>query len=127
MKNFKFSHLFLGILLLFTLFVSAQYFQAHAENPDSNKEVILNIDGIGCITCEWTIEEKLKGLAGVEEADVSSKKVTWWNPFSAREGKASITYDANSVTVEQLIETIEKSSDAVYSYTASVLSQPTNK
>jgi len=115
--------LFIGVFILFTLFMGGQYFEAQAADGVQEKTLVLRVDGIGCITCEWNIEGALNKLPGVNDADITSKKVTWWNPFSKKEGKAFITYDANTVTIEQLIETIEKSSDAIYTYTASVLSE----
>ncbi len=122
MKNSKFIRFSIGLLLLLAFFTGGQH-ETHAERPGEGKTITLNIEGIGCITCEWAIEGKLKDLPGVKTADVSSKKTRWWNPFSSREGKAFITYDEETVTVEQLIETIEKSSDAVYTYTAFLLRQ----
>lgn len=121
MKASNLLYISIGMVLSLTLLVGGQYFKAWAEGDTEYKEIVLKVDGLGCVTCEWDIEGKLNELAGVKEADVTSKKVTWWNPFSAREGKAFITYDTSAVTVNQLIETIEKSSDAVYTYTASIL------
>ncbi len=113
----------MGVFILFALLMGGQCFEAQAADGVQEKTLVLRVDGIGCITCEWNIEGNLNKLSGVNDADITSKRVTWWNPFSKKEGKAFITYDANTVTIEQLIGVIEKSSDAIYTYRASVLSE----
>lgn len=126
----SFNYLALSLCLLFSgLFLFASFTQdLRAEETLSNEQVLLKVDGIGCVTCRWAIEGKLKEIPGVKEADVTSRRLTWWNPFSKTEGKARITYEAGAVTVDQLIETIEGASDAVYTYKASLFpEQPEHK
>ncbi|VAX31258.1 hypothetical protein MNBD_NITROSPIRAE01-438 [hydrothermal vent metagenome] len=123
MKNFKFRKLIAGFLFFFVLLMGGQRLETQATEGVQDKVIVLRVDGLGCITCEWNIEGKLDALPGVKESDLTSKRITWWNPFSEKEGKAVITYDGTKVTVEQLIETIEQSSDAVYTYSASVLTE----
>lgn len=57
----------------------------------------LRIGGMTCVSCQNKIERKLRDTAGVEKAAVS---------FSA--GTAVVTYDANIIPLEGIIEVIEK-------------------
>ncbi|GEM_PF-875879 len=98
-----------------------------AEQALQHEQVLLKVDGISCITCRWNIQGKLRKVPGVQSAEVTSKRLTWWNPFSKTEGKARITYEAGAVTVDQLIEVIEGASDAVYTYKAYLLSEQAEK
>jgi len=58
---------------------------------------VLQIEGMACTSCEMRIENALKKLNGVIEAKAI---------FSS--SNVYITYDANIVSLEQIIETIEK-------------------
>ncbi len=58
---------------------------------------VLQIDGMTCTSCEMRIENALKKLDGVLEAKVI---------FSS--SNVYITYDANAIGLEQIIQTIEK-------------------
>jgi len=105
--------LFSSIFLFASLPIEVQ-----AEEALQHEQVLLKVDGIACFTCRWDIKDKLMKVPGVKSAEVTSKRLTWWNPFSKTEGKALITYEAGAVTVNLLIEAIEGASDAVYSYKA---------
>jgi len=61
------------------------------------KRKVLQIEGMSCASCEMRIENALKKLDGVMEAKAI---------FSS--SNVYITYDANTVGLEQIIETIEK-------------------
>ncbi|HHW01040.1 MAG TPA: heavy metal transporter [Clostridiaceae bacterium] len=58
---------------------------------------VLQIEGMSCTSCEMRIENTLKKLDGVVEAKAI---------FSS--SNVYVTYDANTVALEQIIETIEK-------------------
>jgi sulfite exporter TauE/SafE/copper chaperone CopZ/plastocyanin domain-containing protein len=57
----------------------------------------IRIGGMTCINCQDRIEKKLKSTVGVEDATVS---------FSA--GTATVTYNADVITFNEITETIEK-------------------
>ncbi|MFQ5589111.1 MAG: heavy-metal-associated domain-containing protein [Nitrospiria bacterium] len=100
---------------------------ARAEASAQYEEVLLKVDGIACFTCRWAIAGRLQEIPGVKAAKVTSRRLTWWNPFSKSEGRARITYEAGAVTVDQLIAAIEGASDAVYTYKASLFPEPARK
>ncbi len=101
--------------------------EVQAEEALQHEQVLLKVDGMACFTCRWDIKGKLMKVPGVKSAEVTSKRLTWWNPFSKTEGKALITYEAGAVTVDQLIEAIAGASDAVYSYKASLFPEQPEK
>lgn len=115
---------FLGIVSVLVFSPTASHSKAIASERHAETEQLeLKIDGMTCFTCRWDIKRKLMKVPGVTSALVTSKQLTWWNPFSKSEGKALIIYKAGTVTTDQLIEVIEGESDAVYTYKASVLSE----
>lgn len=114
--------LFSGIFLFASLPKEIQ-----AKEALQHEQVLLKVDGMSCFTCRWDIKGKLMKVPGVKSAEVTSKRLIWWNPFSKTEGKALITYEAGAVTIDQLIETIEGTSDAVYSYKASLFPEQPEK
>ncbi|NOY84759.1 MAG: hypothetical protein GXO96_08060 [Nitrospirae bacterium] len=124
---------FLGIVSVLVFSPTASHSKAiaseshaeteQAEEPLQHEQVLLKVDGMTCFTCRWDIKRKLMKVPGVTSAQITSKQLTWWNPFSKSEGKALIIYEAGTVTTDQLIEVIEGESDAVYTYKASVLSE----
>lgn len=62
------------------------------------------IDGMTCaIGCAATIESKLAGLDGVQEAKVDFEKKT-----------ATVSFDAAKQTPEKLVETVEHIADGAY-------------
>ncbi|MEL1244841.1 heavy-metal-associated domain-containing protein [Flavobacterium sp. DGU11] len=62
------------------------------------------IDGMTCPEgCAATIEKKLAGLDGVEDAKVDFEKKT-----------ATVSFDAAKQTPEKLVETVEKIADGAY-------------
>jgi mercuric ion transport protein len=58
-------------------------------------EVNFIVEGLGCASCARSIESKLKGLRGVEQATVSYKT-----------GKAEIRFDPGTVTVQDIEKAI---------------------
>ncbi len=56
----------------------------------------LKIDGMTCVNCENRIERKLKNTEGVTEAKASFSK-----------GTATVTFDPQAVTMEEITEAIE--------------------
>jgi sulfite exporter TauE/SafE/copper chaperone CopZ len=61
------------------------------------KTARLRIGGMTCVSCQNKIERKLRGTAGVRKAEVS---------YSA--GSAFVTYDADAVSLKDIIARIEK-------------------
>jgi uncharacterized protein len=58
---------------------------------------VLNIEGMTCINCQMRIEDSLKKMVGVKEAEVSYSNST-----------AKVTYDPKITSLEKIIETIEE-------------------
>jgi len=56
----------------------------------------LHINGMTCANCSSRIEKKLRSISGVQNADVSHSL-----------GKASVTYDANTVSLAELIAAVD--------------------
>lgn len=61
------------------------------------KKVILNVEGMTCPMCPLMVKTAVKNLEGVIEVDVNYK-----------EAKAVVSYQEGKVTVEQIINAIEK-------------------
>lgn len=114
----------LSLLVLFTgsLLLGGLQGEVLAEDAVPHEKIAFSIEGMTCSSCTKKVKKALMNLPGVEEADVTLKRETWWNPWSATEGKAVVGFDPKAVAVDQLIEIIERSSDAMYTYTASLLS-----
>lgn len=77
---------------------------------------ILQIDGMTCTSCEMRIENTLKKLDGVVEVKAI---------FSS--SNVYITYDANVIRLEQIIETVEKLDYQVKNKTGEKVTPATNK
>jgi len=58
-------------------------------------QVVLPVEGMTCVTCEWSIEKALGKLEGVIEAKASSS-----------EQKVLVRYEPGNVTFEQMIEAV---------------------
>jgi len=121
MKHFNIISLSLLILFSGSLFVGGLPGKVLAEDATEYEKMTLRIDGMTCSSCTKKVKKALISMPGVKEADVTLERKTWWNPWSAAEGKAVVGYESGSVTVDQLIEIIEQSSNAMYTYTASLL------
>ena len=61
------------------------------------KRIVLAIDGMTCINCQNRIEQELKDMAGISTAQVS---------YST--GQAEIEFDSGILTLDCIIETIQK-------------------
>ena len=72
-----------------------------------DKRVSLSLSGMHCASCAGIIERSLKKVAGVKQANVN---------FAAE--KASVIFDENQATIENLIEAIKKAG-----YTASLVNE----
>jgi copper chaperone CopZ len=65
---------------------------AHAaENQTAN----LALEGLTCAACKFAVKAALKSLDGVEQVDVSYE-----------ERKATVVYDPEAVTPQQLVEAV---------------------
>lgn len=81
----------LGIFLL-SITLSDDVLSAES----SVKEIILKVGGMTCASCPAMIKTTLKKLDGIVSADVSFK-----------EAKATVKYQEEKITVEQMIKVIE--------------------
>jgi len=59
------------------------------------EQVVLPVEGMTCVTCEWGIEKALGKLEGVVEAKASSSQ-----------HKVLVRYEAGRVSLEQMVEAI---------------------
>ncbi|GBE36129.1 mercuric transport protein periplasmic component precursor [bacterium BMS3Bbin07] len=84
-------------ILVFLL--SSVVYTGYAWSAQGNlKKVTLKIEGMRCITCPATIKAALKRLPGVINVAVSYKEKT-----------ATVQYEKDKVTVEQMIKAIKNS------------------
>lgn len=60
-------------------------------------QVVLPVKGMTCVTCEWAVQKALGKLEGVVEAQAS-----------ASEQRVLVRYEPGSVTLEQMIEAVDK-------------------
>lgn len=84
-----------------------------AEMDQKNiEQVILKVEGMECKSCVKNIRKALLRVPGVISADVQFK-----------EGRAAVAYEKGTVGEEQLVKAVESASDAMYTYTASVVAR----
>lgn len=67
---------------------------AHAAG---NQSVDLALEGLYCASCKFAVKAALKSLDGVEQVDVSYE-----------ERRATVVYDPEKVTPQQLVEAVNK-------------------
>ncbi len=72
---------------------SATMASAPALIENSLQDVVLEVEGMTCVSCNITVSKALTNLDGVEEA-----QVTFEPP------KAVVTYDPSRVSIEQMVE-----------------------
>ena len=72
---------------------SATTASAPALIENSLRDVVLEVEGMTCVSCNITVSKALTNLDGVEEA-----QVTFEPP------KAVVTYDPSRVSIEQMVE-----------------------
>jgi copper chaperone CopZ len=70
--------------------------QASSGSSGELAQVVLPVEGMTCVTCEWGIEKALGGLEGVAEAKAS-----------ASESKVLVRYEPGKVTLERMIEAVD--------------------
>ena len=70
--------------------------QAASSSSGEMAQVVLSVEGMTCVTCEWGIEKALGKLDGVIEAKASSS-----------EHKVLVRYASGEVTFEQMIEAVD--------------------
>jgi len=111
-----FSLLFLGPAGLQTDSLSLA-----AEAQDIQK-ITLKIEGMDCSACVKDIRSALLNVPGVKAADVKVKK-RWlfFNDFS--DARAVVEFEQGKTTIEALVKAIEKASNAIFTYRASVILQ----
>ncbi len=68
-----------------------------AQMPAGQRTVAIPVDGMVCFTCEVSVESSLRGLDGVQAAKASAKQ-----------GSVAVTYDPQRLTVEKLVEAINR-------------------
>ena len=115
----------LSLFILFAGFLLIGHLQgeAIAEGSAQYEQITLRIDGMTCSSCIKKVKKALLNVPGVKEADVTLEKKPWWDLWSAREGQAVVEFESEAVAVDQLIEVVERSSNAMYTYTASLMSK----
>ena len=59
--------------------------------------VMIPVEGMTCVTCEWTVESSLKGLPGVRSVEAN-----------VRDAAAHVQYDPEQTTLEDVIAAINK-------------------
>jgi copper chaperone CopZ len=69
--------------------------QASSGSYGELEQVVLPVEGMTCVTCEWGIEKALGKLEGVVEAKASSS-----------EHKVLVRYETGRVSLEQMVEAI---------------------
>jgi len=94
MKKIIFALLLLATPL-FLIGVSAE--------AGSVETIPLTIKGMSCWTCEYPVKNALKKLPGVVDAKVSAK-----------DGKATVTYDPEKVTPQQMVDAVKKAGYKAY-------------
>ena len=70
--------------------------RATSSSSGEMAQVVLPVEGMTCVTCEWGIEKALAKLDGVIEAKASSS-----------EHKVLVRYEPGHVTFEQMIEAVD--------------------
>ncbi|MBI4436046.1 MAG: heavy-metal-associated domain-containing protein [Candidatus Omnitrophica bacterium] len=61
------------------------------------KQIVIPVEGMSCFTCELSVQKALGGLKGVTSSKASAKK-----------GSVAVSYDPSQVSVEDLVEAINK-------------------
>lgn len=84
--------LFLPLALLLALPLSPR-----AATDETTLSVPLQVDGMTCIGCVANVKRALKAVPGVSSLKVSLEK-----------NEAVVAYEKDKVTVEQLIQAVEK-------------------
>ena len=69
--------------------------QASSGSYGELEQVVLPVEGMTCVTCEWGIEKALGKLEGVVEAKASSSQ-----------HKVLVRYEAGRVSLGQMVEAI---------------------
>lgn len=93
--------------VLFTAFLGFSLSLAVAAPPGRAadlKTAELRVEGMYCASCPLTVKITLQKLDGVSAAEVTRKP----------QGRASVTYDPDKVTVDQMIAAIEKAGYQAY-------------
>jgi len=91
-------------LLLLTAPVFLMVGSPAAAGKTGKVETIpLTVKGMTCAMCKYPIKNALKKLDGVVDADVSYK-----------DGKATVKYDPEKVTPQQMVDAVKKAGYTAY-------------
>lgn len=96
----KVAVVILGILILgggTLLYMNSSDKPKTNEETGPVKQVVLPVKGMTCEGCAVSVKIALKDLEGVKDTEVDTEK-----------GKATVTYIEGKVTVDQIIEAINK-------------------
>ena len=89
------------MLLLFSAFwlagCSEQHKEPQALAAENSKEMTLPVEGMSCNSCVAHVKSKLKPMEGIQQVSVSLEK-----------RNATITYDPDKVSPEQVQEVINE-------------------
>ena len=89
---------FRSVFILAFLLLPMVYTQSAWSAQGNLKQVTLRVEGMYCVACPATVRLALKRLPGVVDVKVSYK-----------EKEATISYQPEKVTVEQMIKAIKNS------------------
>lgn len=98
MKQEKKMNAFKIMLIAFSLSCIALSSPAvfSAEHPAA-REVSIAVSGMHCGACAQSVTKAVSSMAGIESCEVS-----------ASEGMAKISYDPDEVSLDEIVETINK-------------------
>lgn len=91
-----------------------------AAEAQGLQKITLKIEGMDCGTCVKDIRSALLNVPGVKAAEVKVKK-RWlfFNDFS--DARAVVEFEQGKTTIEALVKAVEKASNAMFTYQASVM------
>lgn len=115
-KSFLHTKSFLGIVTVFAFLVSAFPYYSHIFYPNTKAEIIvvesgnvqqvnLDIEGMTCAGCEEYVKKSVAQLNGYIEATANYET-----------GKAEIRFDKSEITVEKIVEAVNKTGYKVANY-----------
>ena len=109
-------------LVFFLIFFSGVIGKASAAEVDQGSvhQAILKIDGMSCGGCVGTVRSALLKTPGVKAAEVKiKKKWLFFSDFS--DVRATVKYEKDKTTVDDLIKAVEGAGNSMSAYHASLL------
>jgi copper chaperone CopZ len=110
----------MGLVFFLIFFAGVMEASAAESDQGSVHQATLKIDGMSCGSCVGTVRSALLKAPGVKAAEVKvKKKWLFFNDFS--DVRATVEYEEDKTTVDDLIKTVKGASDAMSPYRASLL------